>query len=53
MSINNEAQRIINEAKALRNQRVCDYHDYVMFKAKLYNIGAYGYERALADALGV
>lgn len=49
------AQNIIDEAK--RYKQSCrgrvSYHTYEQFKARLYELGCYGYERDLADALGV
>ena len=45
---------ILQDAKDYKkSHKRCDYHDYEMFKSRLWNIGAYGYERELANILKV
>lgn len=49
-----EAELILKDARKYKqSHRECTYHDYENYKRRLYNIGAYGYERKLAKILGV
>lgn len=49
------AMSILQEAKKFKDSlhRCCDYQDYETFKQKLHLYNCYGYEKQLADILGV
>jgi hypothetical protein len=51
------AMSILQDAKKFKQnckgKRSCDYHDYERFKQELLLNDCYGYEKQLADILGV
>ena len=49
------AKGILNDARAFKKSihRGCDYQDYERFKQQLLMNDCYGYEKQLADILGV
>jgi hypothetical protein len=50
MSILQDAKKFKQNCKGKRS---CDYHDYERFKQELLLNDCYGYEKQLADILGV
>lgn len=46
-------RNIIEEAKRYRQTRRPSWKDYEYFKQRLHDGGVYGYEKELADALGI
>lgn len=46
-------ETIIREAEELAHKKEPTYQDYEFFKHKLHASGFYGYEKSIANALGI